>query len=76
MAHQERRLTRAVAIATAAGLALVGILPRFAGASGAAAAIVAWMIIWNVLTWRDARKYLKIETSIFRLPRSDRAAEA
>jgi O-antigen/teichoic acid export membrane protein len=72
MAHQERRLTRAVAIATAVGLVLVAILPRYAGASGAAAAIVVWMTIWNVLTWRDARKYLGIETSIFRLGRPQR----
>jgi hypothetical protein len=30
------------------------------------------MTIWNVLTWRDARKYLGIETSIFRLGRPQR----
>jgi O-antigen/teichoic acid export membrane protein len=69
MAHHERRLTRAVAIATAIGLTLAAILSRFNGASGAATGILAWMLVWNVLTWRDARKLLDIETSIIRMPR-------
>jgi len=65
MAHQERRLTRAVLIATSLGIVFVPLLTHFAGAIGAATGMVVWILIWNVLTWLDARRILKIDSSIF-----------
>jgi O-antigen/teichoic acid export membrane protein len=76
MAHQERRLTRAVSIASGVGIPLIAIFSWIAGASGAAAATVVWMLIWNVLTWADSKRFLGIETSVARLPRSGRHARS
>jgi O-antigen/teichoic acid export membrane protein len=69
MTHEERRLTRAVSIASGIGLVLVAILSVIAGATGAAVATVIWMLIWNLLTWADAKRFLGIETSVIRFPR-------
>lgn len=65
MTHQERRVTRSMAIALAFNIVAVPPLAAVAGLAGAAVALLFAFLIWNVLTWLDARRQLGIETSIF-----------
>jgi O-antigen/teichoic acid export membrane protein len=68
MTHLERRVTRAMAIALGLNVLLVPLLVLSWGVEGAAIAYVSSLLCWNVITWLDARRILRIETSILRLP--------
>lgn len=68
MANQERKVARAMAIALVMTVLLVPSMGSLWGLSGAAYALLLSMVAWNVLTWRDANKFLGIETSIMRWP--------
>lgn len=68
MTHHERRLARAMAIGLAVSIVLVSLLALWAGVVGAAIAMLLGMTCWNVIAWRDARRLLALETSIFRWP--------
>lgn len=68
MTHLERRVTRAMAIGLAVNVATVLFLGAVFGATGAALGFAASLLCWNLLTWRDARRKLRIETSVFHWP--------
>jgi O-antigen/teichoic acid export membrane protein len=68
MTHHEQRVTRALGNALALTVILIAPLVLRWGAAGAALALVAGMLCWNLITWRDARKLLGIETSIAHWP--------
>jgi O-antigen/teichoic acid export membrane protein len=68
MAHHERRVLRALVIALAINIVAVPLLASRWGATGGAFALLASMVCWNVISWRDARRLLGIETSILRWP--------
>jgi O-antigen/teichoic acid export membrane protein len=69
MTGHERRVTRAMAISLAVNLVGVAAVAGRWGATGAAAAYVAALLCWNVLTWLDARRLVGVETSILHWPR-------
>ena len=64
MTGHEKRVTMGMGIALALNVVTVGALAPTWGMYGAAAAYVLSMATWNVLTWRDARRLVGIETSI------------
>jgi O-antigen/teichoic acid export membrane protein len=67
MTNHERRVTRATAIAFALNLVLIPLLLPLWGIDGAAVAVVASMLCWNIILWRDASSLLGIETAaVFR----------
>ena len=67
MTNHERRVTRATAIAFALNLVLIPLLLPLWGINGAAVAVVASMLCWNIILWRDASTLLGIETAaVFR----------
>ena len=68
MTHHEQRVTRALAIALAVTIVFIAPLVLWWGATGAAAALVAGMLCWNLITWRDAQRLLGIDTSIAHWP--------
>ena len=69
MSRQERRVTRASAISLlAAAIAVLLLVPPF-GLVGAAVASSLALLIWNLLTWIDARQRLGIDTSVIGLVR-------
>lgn len=63
MCGLERRVTRAMAAALIVNIVLVPILVAEAGIAGAAAAMVLSTLTWNVITWRDSRRLLGIQTA-------------
>lgn len=65
MTHHERRVSRAMAIALAINIPLVIILGALWGMIGAAFAMSAALVAWNVLTWIDARRFVGVDTSVF-----------
>ncbi|HET9337241.1 MAG TPA: oligosaccharide flippase family protein, partial [Sphingomicrobium sp.] len=70
MTRHERRVTRAMAIALGLNVvAVVALAPNW-GMYGAAAAYVISMAAWNLLSWRDARRLVGIETSLVPVRRS------
>lgn len=73
MTRHERRVTRATTVGLAFNSVAVLLLGGMFGAFGAACGFVASLITWNLLTWRDARRLLSVETSILRLPRMRRS---
>lgn len=65
MCGHERRVTRAFGLSLAANLiAALALIPSF-DAVGAACANALALLLWNVLMWRDARRLLQVDTSIF-----------
>ena len=76
MTHQERRVTFAMTVGVTVNAALVLILAAKLGPVGAAIGVLSSMLCWNVLTWRDAKRYLGVETSIFALPARIRRASS
>lgn len=68
MTHHERRVTRAMAIALGVTLVTVPLLASRWGVTGAAGGLLASMLSWNFIAWRDARKLLGVETSILHWP--------
>jgi len=75
MTHHERLVTRAMAMSLAVNFAAVILLALYWGRLGAALGIGSALVCWNVLTWRDARRVLGLETSIFP-PRTTASAVA
>lgn len=69
MTNHERRVTRAMGIGLAVNIVLLPIFAATWGLLGAAAAFVAALLSWNILTWYDARRLLGIETSVLPAPR-------
>lgn len=72
MGHQERRVTRAMAVGLALNFVTVILLVRSMGIEGAAIGLVLSLMAWNIQTWFDGRRILGIETSI--LPIAARAS--
>lgn len=64
MTGQERRVTRAMAVALVLNLIVLTALAPDYASYGAAAAFVVSIFTWNLLTHRDARRLLNIETSV------------
>lgn len=64
MTGHERRVTRAMVIALIFNLTALPIMTYLWGRPGAASALATALIIWNVLTWWDARRLLGVETSV------------
>jgi O-antigen/teichoic acid export membrane protein len=70
MTHHERRVSRAMAMALVVNVTGVLWLVHQWGAIGGAVSFVAGLVCWNVLTWRDGRRLLGIETSVLGVRRS------
>jgi O-antigen/teichoic acid export membrane protein len=68
MTHHEKHVARAMGIALAMNAVLVPLLAIQWGVVGAAAGLLASMLCWNAIAWRDARRLLGIETSILHWP--------
>ena len=68
MTHHEERVTRALAVGLGVNILLIPPLALWWGVSGAATALFASMLSWNIMTWRDARKLVGVETSIAHWP--------
>lgn len=64
MTNHERRVTRAMLLAASMNLLALPLLSIRWGATGAALAFASALILWNVITWADARRELRLETSI------------
>jgi O-antigen/teichoic acid export membrane protein len=67
MTRHERRVTRAMVTALVVNLVALPIMAYFWGRIGAALAVAAALILWNVLTWADGRRLLGLETSVLPL---------
>ena len=67
MTGHERRVTRAVSISLIVNLTLIAFLAPRWGSAGSAVGVLAAQCCWNLLLWRDARRRLSIDTSIFTL---------
>jgi O-antigen/teichoic acid export membrane protein len=68
MTHHEQRVTRALAVGLAVNIVLIPPLVLWWGVAGAATALLVSMLCWNLLTWRDSKRLLGIETSIAHWP--------
>jgi O-antigen/teichoic acid export membrane protein len=68
MTNYERYVLRALAVALLINAVAVPLLASRWGATGGAYSLLISMICWNVISWRDAKALLGIETSIFRWP--------
>lgn len=68
MAHHEKRVARAMALALLVTALAVPLLTIEWGIEGAAVALFASTLCWNLIAWSDSRKFLGIETSILRWP--------
>lgn len=66
MTHNERRVTRAMAIALAFNVVSVLLLGAAAGTVGAATGFFVSILLWNLLTWHDGRQILGIDTLALR----------
>lgn len=65
MTGHERIMARGVAIATVFNIVLnVILIPKY-GMEGAAMATMITVVIWSALLWQSARKYLKVDSSVF-----------
>lgn len=65
MTGHEHRVTRAMLWGLLVGVALtVTLVPVWAEVGGSAATVGS-LLVWNVLTWLDARRLVGIQTSIF-----------
>jgi O-antigen/teichoic acid export membrane protein len=64
MTGRHKRVTRASAIALASLMLSLPLLVWTFGTIGAAIASVFGMIVWNVVTWFDAKRLLDLDTSV------------
>jgi O-antigen/teichoic acid export membrane protein len=64
MTGHERRVTRAVAVALFVNVIVVAFLAAKWGSEGTAIGVFAGQLCWNVLLWLDAKRLLRIETSV------------
>jgi O-antigen/teichoic acid export membrane protein len=64
MSHNERRVTRAMAIALVLNIAAVLLLGTVWRARGTAVGMLIAMLCWNVIAWWDARRILGLDTSV------------
>jgi O-antigen/teichoic acid export membrane protein len=76
MTHHERRVLRALGMALAINCVAVPLLAAHWGATGASFALLASMLCWNIISRRDAKKLVGVETSIFRWPWRRKAMQA
>jgi O-antigen/teichoic acid export membrane protein len=67
MTHYERRVTRALGVALVLNIVTIALLVPPFGMVGAAMGYVLSMLVWNVVTWLDARRLVGMDTSF--LPR-------
>jgi O-antigen/teichoic acid export membrane protein len=68
MTHHERRVLRALGAALVINSIAVPLLAAKWGATGASFALFGSMLCWNIISWRDAKNLLGIETSIIHWP--------
>lgn len=68
MSNHERRVARAMGIGVGVMLIAVPLLAWWLGVPGAALGLLASMLSWNFIAWRDSKRLLGIETSIFHWP--------
>jgi O-antigen/teichoic acid export membrane protein len=68
MTHNESRAARAMGIGLGVNVATVLLFASIWGIAGAAIGFVIALLVWNVLTWLDARRILRLETSVFPAP--------
>lgn len=67
MTGHEREASRGLAISVVANAALnLALIPSY-GLAGAAVASVLALMIWNLLLWRDARRLVGVDSSLFGL---------
>ena len=64
MSHNERRVTRAMAVALVLNVATVLLLGAVWRARGAAVGMLIALVCWNVITWLDAQRILSLDTSV------------
>lgn len=65
MAGHERRVTRAMFIGLAVNVLLsITLVPAWQSL-GSAIALCSSILLWNLLTWLDARRLLHVDTSVF-----------
>jgi O-antigen/teichoic acid export membrane protein len=64
MTHNERRVTRAMAVGLVLNIATVLLLGTIWRARGAAVGMLFAMVCWNLLTWSDAQRILGLDTSV------------
>ena len=69
MARHERRVTRAMTFSLIVALVLVPLLTIAIGIAGAAIAMLASILTWNLILWRDAKRMIGIDTSAMTAPR-------
>lgn len=70
MTGHERRVTRAMLGSLVINLAVIALLAPRWGSVGSATGVLVALCTWNVMLWRDARRSLALETSIFPIRRS------
>jgi len=68
MTHHERRVLRALGVALVINCIMVPLLAYRWGATGASVSLLAAMFCWNILSWRDSKNLLGIETSVIHWP--------
>ncbi|WP_292090912.1 flippase [Brevundimonas sp.] len=67
MTGHEREASRGLAISVVANAVLnLALIPSY-GLAGAAVASVLTLMIWNLLLWRDARRLVGVDSSLFGL---------
>lgn len=64
MTKHERRVTRAMAVALVLNAGTFALLVPLWGITGAAIGYVVSILAWNVMTWLDARRLLRVDTSL------------
>jgi len=62
MTHHERRVTRAMIYSMLVNVASIAVLVPFYGRMGAGAASVLALLVWNALTWIDAKRLVGYDT--------------
>lgn len=66
MSGNERQVTKAIAISLAVSVSLAILVIPFWGGRGAAMANVTGAFVWTILSWRNARSRLGIDTSLMK----------
>lgn len=64
MTGHERRVTRAMFIGLLVSVAVALVAVPAAGSLGGSVSVLSWILVWNILAWNDARRLLRIETSL------------
>jgi O-antigen/teichoic acid export membrane protein len=68
MTHNERRVTRAMGMGLVVNIGSVLFLVPIWGSTGAAVAVFASLLVWNVVTWLDGLRFLQINSSLVGRP--------